>query len=109
MVVANNFQTELIRQEGKIVLRGRLLYSIPGVFSLVIRFFNSPDNFEESIVFDPSLTDTKNINIQIPREKLPSTFKEFHVQVALKVGETLGPFSPSSNQISMLKLYLLNL
>ena len=101
MSAANDFEVRLIPQEGEVVLRGTLPYSIPGVFTLAVRFYQTDDDFVESNVFDPSLADTNTIDIKIPREKLPSSFHEFYVHVALKVGDRMGQFtSLPSNKIS---------
>lgn len=98
---ANDFQFSLVIQEGEVFVRSALPVTIPGLFTLAVRFYHSPSDFEESSVFDPSLADTSSIDIKIPREKLPTGFREFAVLVALKVGNDLGPFTTSlSNRIS---------
>jgi len=97
----------VIRQEGEIVLRGTLPFAVPGVFTLAVRFYHTDDDYVESNVFDPSLTDTDIIDIKIPREKLPQEFQEFYVRVALKVGDRMGDFtSLPSNRISKNLLFI---
>lgn len=100
LFAANNFNISLIIQEGEVYLRSALSESIPGAFTLAVEYYHSSVNSEESTVFDPSLADSSDIDIKIPRDKLPSGFREFAVRVALKVGDERGPFTSLSNRIS---------
>lgn len=88
----------LVPHAGEIRIDGTLPVVIPGLFSLRVRFINNEEvSRQENIyLWDPSLADTKEIDVAIPREELP-IFKQFSVKVAIRHGTVNGPFTQQSN------------
>lgn len=98
-IAANMFKVRVTLQEGKLLLEGRLPVHITGHFALKVRFYKSDTMTEESIVFDPSLGDTDEINVKIVKEKLPKSFRDFTVSVAIVSNGQSGQFTLPSNKI----------
>ena len=96
---ANMFKVTLALQHGELRLRGQLPVHITGAFTLKVRFYNSDTITEESILSDPSLADTREINIVIVKEKMPKLFRDFTVAIAIMSSDRSGPFTPPSNRI----------
>ncbi len=97
---ASDVQVEIqALQEGSAVIRADLPATIPGVFSLVVRYIESAVTSSDAQLFGVEFSDTDRIEYKIPGEKLPR-FTTFRVRLALKVGGVQGDFSPHSNQIS---------
>lgn len=98
---ANEFRVDLILRDSQVRVRGTLPVFIPGFFSLRVRFYSSEavTREENTVISDSSLADTNEIDVIIPRGKLPS-FNRFTVAIAIRTSERSGPFTVQSNPLS---------
>lgn len=99
-LAANNFVVELTFQDGKVVVTAQLPVFITGSFSLRVRFYSTEQvpREEEIVISDSSLADTRDIDIVIPRERLPC-FRSFSVAVAIGSSNEQGEFTTKTNSI----------
>lgn len=87
-------------------IRTTLPVVIPGLFSLRVRFTSSEavSREENTFLWDPSLLDTRDVDVAIPRDKVPTHFSRFSVTVAIRSANMDGPFSAPSNMLGKLAL-----
>ena len=97
---ANNFQVEIFNHQDKVQIKATLPATIPGFFSLQVRFFSDEQVHKEEIaISDPSLADTDTIKVTIPEDKLTG-FSPFSVAVAIRSNNQIGGFTERSAPLS---------
>lgn len=100
VVLTNNFEVEIFNRQDKVQIKATLPVTIPGFFSLQVRFFSDEQVHKEEIaISDPSLADTDTIKVTIPEDKLPG-FSPFSVAVAIRSNDRNGEFTERSAPLS---------
>ena len=72
---------------------------IPGVFTLWVVFIFNPLLASQQEIVDPSLKNTRTIDVVIERDDLPD-LRQFGVRVALKFDDVQGEMTAESEKIS---------
>ena len=97
---ANDFTVKLILRDSEVRISSMLPVTIPGPFALQVHFISSEavSREESTYLWDQSLVNSREIDVAIPKGKLP-TFLHFSVTVAIRHGTVNGPPTQASNAL----------